>query len=213
LLTSGIESARAPGARTGSAKRPGRKSGAGRPTVGRWCLLEAPANSGERAGGRSASTSPPAPSRSSPVVPFACHIQGSIPVPSGQPRSHLGHRRAGRPRRTSKNASRECAEVENPRRAASGPGGGLGQATWAGSKVTLGPAFELAHQPVPVCLAVLTLQEVVSSQVGVRLVAGEQVPGDHQDGVGHRDDRFVVPTSALDPSVVGAWGARSRSWP
>jgi hypothetical protein len=65
--------------------------------------------------------------------------QGSIPVPSGQPRSHLGHRRAGRPRRTSKNASRECAWVESPRRAASGPGVGLGQATWAGSKVTLWP--------------------------------------------------------------------------
>jgi hypothetical protein len=29
------------------------------------------------------------------------------------------------------------------------------------------------------------------------------MPGDHQDGVGHRDDRFLVPTSALDPSVVG----------
>jgi hypothetical protein len=78
FLTFGIESAMAPGARTGSAMRPGRKSGAGRPTLGRWCLLEARANSGERAGGRSASTSPPAPSRSSPVVPFACHIQGSI---------------------------------------------------------------------------------------------------------------------------------------
>ena len=60
-LTSGIESAMAPEARTGSAMRPGRNSGAGRPTLGRWCLLEAPANSGKRAGGRSASTSPPAP--------------------------------------------------------------------------------------------------------------------------------------------------------
>jgi hypothetical protein len=29
--------------------------------------------------GRSASTWPPTPGRSSPVVPFACHIQGSIP--------------------------------------------------------------------------------------------------------------------------------------
>ena len=84
--------------------RPGRKSGVGRPTLGRWCLLEAPANSGERAGGRSASTSPTAPGRSSPVLPFACHIEGSIPVRSGQPRSHLRHRRAGRPRRASKNA-------------------------------------------------------------------------------------------------------------
>ena len=33
LLTSGIESAKAPGARTGSAMRPGRKSGVGRPTL------------------------------------------------------------------------------------------------------------------------------------------------------------------------------------
>ena len=33
---------------------------------------------------------------------FACHIEGSIPVPSGQPRSHLRHRRAGRPRRTTR---------------------------------------------------------------------------------------------------------------
>ena len=51
----------------------------------------------------------PAPGRSSPVVPFACHIGRSIPVPSGQSRSHLRHRRAGRPRRTSLNASREHA--------------------------------------------------------------------------------------------------------
>jgi len=27
------------------------------------------------------------PGRASLVVPFACHIEGSIPVPSGQPRS------------------------------------------------------------------------------------------------------------------------------
>jgi hypothetical protein len=37
--------------------------------------------------GRSASTSPPAPGRSAPVVPFARHTGRTTPVPSGQPRS------------------------------------------------------------------------------------------------------------------------------
>ena len=50
------------------------------------------------------------PSSSSlPAVPFAGHIEGSIPVPSGQPRSiSLAHELVV-PRSTSQNASRECA--------------------------------------------------------------------------------------------------------
>jgi len=40
---------------------------------------------------------------------FTGRARRSRAVPSGQPRSPLRHRRAGRPRRTSKNASRECA--------------------------------------------------------------------------------------------------------
>ena len=47
--------------------RPGRKSGAGRPTLGRWCLLKDPAYGGERAGGRDSASTPPAPGRSLPA--------------------------------------------------------------------------------------------------------------------------------------------------
>jgi hypothetical protein len=62
-------------ARTGSAKRPGRKSGVGRPTLGRWCLLNGPAYGGERAGGRDSASTPPAPGRSSPATGYrASHV-------------------------------------------------------------------------------------------------------------------------------------------
>jgi hypothetical protein len=74
FLTSGIESATAPEARTGSAKRPGRKSGVGRPTLGRWCLLKGPAYGGERAGGRDSASTPPAPGRSSPATGYPCAV-------------------------------------------------------------------------------------------------------------------------------------------
>ena len=97
LLTSGINLLWRPGPEWVRRCDPGGRVASGAPPWGTWCQLEAPANSAELAGGRSASTSPPTPGRSSPVVPLACHIGRSIPVPSGQPRFHLRHRRAGRP--------------------------------------------------------------------------------------------------------------------
>jgi hypothetical protein len=109
FLTSGIESAMAPGARTGSAMRPGRKSGVGRPTLGEVVPIGSPCEQRRTCWGSERLHFAPGPRPFLPVVPFACHIGQSIPVPSGQPRSRPSDRQAGRPRRTSKNAFRECA--------------------------------------------------------------------------------------------------------
>ena len=79
FLTCGIESAMAPGARTGFAKRPGRKSGAGRPTVGRWCLLKDPVTAENVLG---VGTAPPRPRP--PAAPHrSCHSRATS---KGQPR-------------------------------------------------------------------------------------------------------------------------------
>jgi hypothetical protein len=79
FLTSGIESAMAPGARTGFAMRPGRKSGAGRPTVGRWCLLKDPVTAENVLG---VGTAPPRPRP--PAAPHrSCHSRATS---KGQPR-------------------------------------------------------------------------------------------------------------------------------
>ena len=88
FLTSGIESARAPGARTGSAMRPGRKSGAGRPTAGGggayWRILRTAENV------LGVGTAPPRPRP--PAVPHqSCHSRATSKGQSRYPADNHGH--------------------------------------------------------------------------------------------------------------------------
>ena len=79
------ESAMAPGAKTGSVDTTRKEERRQAPRLGEVVPIDSlqPAETA----GAGAPPLRPRPPAVPLVVPFACHIEGSIPVPSGQPRS------------------------------------------------------------------------------------------------------------------------------
>ena len=62
--------------------------------------------------------------------------------------------------------------------------------------------LELSDGPLLLAIGVAS-DKVVATKVGVVAVAGEQVPGNHQDRVAHRDRRLLLADAAGQPPVLG----------